>query len=108
MNPICVVYCTCPDATVAESLARGLIGERLAACVNILPQIRSIYRWQGEVQDDSECLMMIKTTQDATEALQRWLIEQHPYDEPEVIAVPVSEGSPGYLAWVAEETQKTE
>lgn len=108
MNEIRMVYCTCPDASVAETLARGLVEGRLAACVNILPEIRSIYRWQGEVQDDAECLMMIKTTQAAMNEVQRWLIEQHPYDEPEVIAVPVSEGSPGYLAWVAAETRTRE
>ena len=105
MDEIRVVFCTCPDTGVAASLARLLVKHRLAACVNILPEIRSIYRWQGEVQDDAECLMMIKTTQAAVKEVQRWLIEQHPYDEPEVIAVPVSEGSPGYLAWVAAETQ---
>lgn len=108
MNEVCVVYCTCPDAVVAESLGLGLVESRLAACVNIQPEIRSIYRWQGEVQDDAECLMMIKTTQAAMNEVQRWLIEQHPYDEPEVIAVPVSEGSPGYLAWVAAETRTRE
>ena len=108
MNEIRVVYCTCPDADVAGTLARGLVEGHFAACVNILPEIRSIYRWQGEVQDDTECLMMIKTTRVAMKEVQRWLIEQHPYDEPEVIAVPVSEGSPGYLDWVAAETQKRE
>ena len=105
MTDIRLIYCTCPNADVAGALARQLVERQLAACVNILPEIRSIYRWQGEVQDDAECLMMIKTTQAAVKEVQRWLIEQHPYDEPEVIAVPVSEGSPGYLAWVAAETQ---
>ncbi len=103
-----MVYCTCPDPAVAETLARGLVQGQMAACVNILPEIRSIYRWQGEVQEDSECLLLIKTTRAALAGLQAWLLEQHPYDEPEIVAVTVSEGSPGYLAWVAAETEHRE
>ena len=103
-----MVYCTCPNAEVAGTLARQLVQRKLAACVNILPEIRSIYRWQGEVQDDADSLMLIKTTQANVGKLQEWLLENHPYDEPEVIAVPVTEGSPGYLEWVTAETQTRE
>lgn len=106
MTELRVVYCTCPDAAAAETLARGLVEQRLAACVNILPEIRSIYRWQGDVQNDAECLMVIKTTQAAFHQLQVWLLDHHPYDEPEVIAVPVTDGSPAYLDWVAAETKE--
>ena len=108
MTDIRMVYCTCPDTDVAGALARQLVERQLAACVNILPEIRSIYLWQGEVQDDAESLMLIKTTQANVGKLQEWLLENHPYDEPEVIAVPVTEGSPGYLEWVTAETQTRE
>ena len=106
MNPILVVFCTCPDETVARQLATGLVEQRLAACVNVLPPIRSIYRWQGSVHDDSESLVMIKTARARYAALERWLHEHHPYDVPEVIAVPVESGLPAYLDWVAQETKQ--
>jgi periplasmic divalent cation tolerance protein len=106
MNPILVVLCTCPDDSVAKKLAGGLVEQRLAACVNVLPGIRSIYRWQGRVQDDGEVLMVIKSSQETYAALERWLSEQHPYELPEIIALPVERGLPGYLEWVAEETTR--
>ena len=106
MNPILVVLCTCPDDTVAKKLAAGLVDHRLAACVNVLPGIRSIYRWQGQAQEDDEVLMMIKASEKTYPALERWLQEQHPYDVPEIIALPVERGLPGYLEWVAQETQQ--
>ena len=106
MNPILVVLCTCPDDSVAKKLAGGLVEQRLAACVNVLPGIRSIYRWQGRVQDDGEVLMVIKSSQETYAALECWLSEQHPYDLPEIIALPVERGLQGYLEWVAEETTR--
>ena len=105
MKSILVVFCTCPDEKTARALAAGLLEEKLAACVNVLPGIRSIYRWQDEVKDDSEVLMVVKTTQPNLERLTQWLEHHHPYDLPEVIALPVSGGSPGYLDWVAQETK---
>ena len=104
MKSILAVLCTCPDEETARRLAGGLVEEKLAACVNVLPGIRSIYRWQGEVQDDAEVLMVIKTTRSAYDRLADWLEEHHPYDLPEVIALPVSEGLAAYLDWVAQET----
>lgn len=101
---VLVVLCTCPDRAAAERLAAGLVGRKLAACVNILPEIRSIYRWQGELNDDSEALMLVKTTRAAYPGLQQWLLENHPYDVPEILALPPRAGSPDYLAWVIEET----
>ncbi len=101
---VLVVLCTCPDPGIAERLAGGLVEHNLAACVNILPQIRSIYRWQGELNNDSEALMVVKTTRAAYPGLQLWLQENHPYDVPEVLALPLEAGSPDYLAWVIEET----
>lgn len=105
MKSILVVFCTCPDEQTARALAAGLVEEKLAACVNVLPGIRSIYRWQGEVQDDSEVLMVVKTTQPKLDRLAQWLKQHHPYELPEVIALPVSGGLPGYLDWVAQETE---
>jgi periplasmic divalent cation tolerance protein len=105
MDSILVVLCTCPDETEAGKLAAGLVESRLAACVNVLPHIRSIYRWQGRVHDDAESLMVIKATKRDYPALEKWLTDHHPYDLPEVIAVPVEIGLPAYLEWVAQETE---
>jgi periplasmic divalent cation tolerance protein len=100
MTDALVVFCTCPDPEEASRLARGLVEHRYAACVNIFPQIRSIYRWQGETQDDEEVLMIIKTSARAFTALQTWLLDRHSYDVPEILALPVAEGSPDYLEWL--------
>lgn len=99
-----VVLCTCPDGDTARGLAAGLVEGRLAACVNILPEIRSIYRWRGETCDDAEVLMVAKTSPDAYPGLERWLRQHHPYDVPEVLALPVQAGSRDYLEWVLNET----
>jgi periplasmic divalent cation tolerance protein len=104
MNEICVVFCTCPPEAT-EALARGVVEQRLAACVNVLPEIRSVYRWEGAVTADQEHLLVIKTTAVAFERLRDWLCEHHPYDVPEVIALPVTAGAPEYLAWVAAATR---
>lgn len=99
-----VVLCTCPDEEAASGLARGLVEANLAACVNILPEIRSVFRWQGEVQSEAETLMVIKTSVTQYSELEDWLVSNHPYDVPEVIALPVAEGLGAYLDWVVEET----
>jgi periplasmic divalent cation tolerance protein len=96
-----VVLCTCPDEAVARRLAGCLVENRLAACVNILPEIRSIYRWQGELQEDGEAMMVIKATRDGYAALEARLLEEHPYDVPEVISLPLEGGSRDYLEWIA-------
>jgi periplasmic divalent cation tolerance protein len=94
---------TAPDSDVAESLARTLVGERLAACVNVLPNIVSIYRWDGQVQQDSEFLLLIKTRAELCDRLSSRVVELHPYDVPEAVALPIVGGSPAYLEWVATE-----
>ena len=104
MESILLVYCTCPDEAVARRLATGLVEQRLAACVNILPAVRSIYRWQEAVHDDAESLMVIKTAERRYADLEKWLAGHHPYDLPEIIAVPVEKGLEAYLDWVARET----
>ena len=97
---VIVVLCTVPDDAVAEQLARGLVEAKLAACVNIVPGVRSIYEWQGKLEDDSERLLVIKSQRSRFEALESWVIEHHPYDVPEVIALDVTAGSKPYLDWV--------
>lgn len=101
MSPILLCYCTCPDPEAARQLAERLVGESLAACVNCLPGVVSVYRWEGKVATDNETLLLIKTTADRFEALKARLLEFHPYELPELIAVPVERGHEAYLAWVA-------
>jgi periplasmic divalent cation tolerance protein len=105
VTEVLVVLCTCPDVATARKLASGLVERGLTACVNILPEIRSIYRWRDELQDESEALMVIKTTRPAYAELESWLLERHPYDVPEVLALPVQRGSAGYLGWVLNEIE---
>ncbi len=96
-----VVLSTCPDAGVAGVLARMLLEEGHAACVNIVPGVRSMYVWEGVVQADDEVIMVIKTTTSRFPALRQALVARHPYELPEVVAVGVEDGHPPYLAWVA-------
>jgi periplasmic divalent cation tolerance protein len=101
MTDVLVVLVTVPDATVAETLAEALVGEGLAACVNIVPQVRSIYRWKGAVERDDELLCLVKTTRDGFERVRARVVALHPYEVPEVIALPVETGHAAYLAWLA-------
>jgi periplasmic divalent cation tolerance protein len=96
-----LVFCSCPDAGVAESLAQTLVRERLAACVNRISALRSTYEWEGKVQDEPEVLLLIKTTGARYEALELRIKALHPYEVPEIIAVPIVAGSGSYLAWLA-------
>jgi periplasmic divalent cation tolerance protein len=91
---------TCPDAATAERIAETLVGEGLAACVNVLPGVTSIYRWQGVVERAGEVLLVIKTTEAGFAALEERLVALHPYELPELIAVPIDHGLPVYLDWV--------
>jgi periplasmic divalent cation tolerance protein len=94
------VLMTAPSAEVAATIARAVVGEGLAACVNIVPGVRSIYRWQGEVCDDAEVLCVIKTRAERFEALRARIAALHPYEVPEIIALPIAAGSAPYLAWI--------
>ncbi len=99
---VVVVLVTCATMEDATRIARHVVEGRQAACVNIVPQIRSIYRWEGAVQDEAEQLLLIKTTREMFEALSTAVREVHPYSVPEVVALPVTDGYDGYLRWVQE------
>ncbi|GAB3350439.1 divalent-cation tolerance protein CutA [Lysobacter tyrosinilyticus] len=101
---VLLAYCTCPDTASADRIARALVAERLAACVNRLPGVQSTYRWQGAVEQADEVLLLIKTTADRLDAMTARLRVLHPYELPELIAVEVRAGLPAYLDWVATET----
>lgn len=95
-----IVLTTCPDAETAGRIARALVEERLAACVNILPPMRSVYRWKGQVEEASELLLVIKSVTAQFAALRDRLQALHPYELPEIVAVPILDGLPEYLAWL--------
>ena len=100
-----IVLCTCPDAETAARLAATLVEERLAACVNRIAGIASTYRWNGALTTGEETLLLIKTTNARYAALQARIVELHPYELPEVLAIAASEGLAPYLAWLARETR---
>ncbi len=100
---VVVLVSTFPGVEKAAEVTRTLVEERLAACVNLVPAIRSIYRWQGALHDESETLAIIKTTRERVDAITKRLVELHPYDVPEVLEVNVAGGHPPYLAWVTGE-----
>jgi len=104
---IFVVLTTCPDAEVAERLARELVEASLAACVNVVPGLRSIYRWNDAVQADDEVLMVMKIPGDRLEAARGRLVSLHPYEVPEFLALPVAAGHHPYLQWVVAATRTT-
>ena len=97
-----IVLTTLGAYTDAVAFARALVDERLAACVNILPVMTSIYRWKGTIEEDREQQLVIKTTSDRIEALEARLHELHPYEVPEFLVVGVTDGSPAYLEWLGE------
>lgn len=99
-----LVLTNLPDQAAADALATALVAERLAACVNLLAPCRSVYRWRGAVESASEVPLLIKTTVARYPALEAAIRARHPYELPEIVAVPLSHGLPDYLAWVAAET----
>ncbi|CAO2608878.1 Protein CutA, partial [Lemmus lemmus] len=102
---VSAAFVTCPDEKVAKKIAREVIEKRLAACVNLIPQISSIYEWKGKIEEDSEVLMMIKTQSSLVPALTEFVRSVHPYEVAEVIALPVEQGNPPYLHWVRQVTE---
>jgi periplasmic divalent cation tolerance protein len=97
-----IVLTTMPDMDSAQRLAEGLVDESLAACVNILPQMQSIYNWKRERQQGSEHQLIIKTSADQYENIEKWIKNQHPYELPEILAIPIQKGLEEYLEWVNE------
>jgi periplasmic divalent cation tolerance protein len=95
-----IVLCTCPDDTTASRLADGLVSERLAACVNVLPGIRSVYLWEGKIEKAGEVQLIIKTNRAKYPAVEQFIQQQHPYEVPEIIACSVTAGLPAYLKWL--------
>jgi len=100
-----LVLTNLPDQATAETLAAALVDNRLAACVNILAPCRSVYRWKGATETADEVPLLIKTTEANYGALEAAICALHPYETPEIIAVPVTHGLPDYLAWVVAATQ---
>ena len=105
MKPL-LVLCTVGKPEDAEWIGREMVDRSLAACVNILPPMTSIYRWRGEVERADETLMLFKTTDERYEALREAIVALHSYDVPEVIAIPVALGHAPYLAWLQESVEK--
>ncbi len=102
--PALLILTNCPDEATANAIALALVEEKLAACVNLLPRVQSIYRWQCKIDSASEIPLLIKSTASAYPALEKRLRDLHPYEMPEIIAWPISQGLPAYLNWLAEET----
>jgi periplasmic divalent cation tolerance protein len=103
MTDVVMIFCSCGTHDEALAIGRSLIEARLAACVNVLPSIHSIYRWQGNVETAQEVLLVIKTTQERSSAVRDRITQLHTYDTPEIIAVPITEGSDKYLAWLRDQ-----
>ncbi len=106
LNQPLLVLANVPDQALAEKIATALVEPGLAACVNILAPVSSVYRWQGKMQRESEIPLLIKTTQARYQELERTILQLHPYDVPEIIALPVTAGLPAYLAWMQDETAR--
>ena len=105
MNEHCIIYITAGSKEEADKLSRGLVEEKLAFCVNTIPGIQSTYQWEGKIHVDDEILLIVKTRQDRYEVLERWVKQNHSYDVPEIISLPIQKGLPEYVQaiddWVA-------
>ena len=100
-----LVIANCPDEACANRIALAVVEAGLAACVNLLPRVQSVYRWQGNIESASEVPLLIKTTAGRYTELEAAIRELHPYDIPEIIALPIAQGLPAYLDWLAAETR---
>jgi len=105
MDGYCLIYSSCPDEKTAQELANALVDRRLAACVSVLPGMTSVYVWQGQRESSREVLLMIKTMAARYDEVETLLRERHPYELPEVIAVPIECGLPDYLNWIESRTE---
>jgi periplasmic divalent cation tolerance protein len=104
-NELIVVLCTVPDEATAERLAHGLVEGGLAACVNAIGGVKSFYRWEGKILVDSELQLIIKTRRGRFDDLAAWVRANHPYEVPEIVAIPAERVSNEYLAWAVEQTR---
>lgn len=104
-NEFFVILSTCPDAAAGEAIGRALVEGAFAACVNVMPGLRSIYRWNDTLQTDEEALMIVKTSGARLAAACEQLVALHPYEVPEVVALPIADGHHPYLSWVASATR---
>lgn len=96
-----LVLTTCPDQATARAMALALVEARLAACVNIVPALTSIYRWKGEIEEGTELLLLVKTTSERYREVEECIRSRHPYELAEIIATPLAAGLPAYLEWIA-------
>lgn len=101
-----IAYVTTPNEESAKKIARAVISQKLAACVNIIPNIMSVYEWEGRLNEDAEYLLMIKTTTEKVNELSKFVCENHPYSVAEVISVKIENGNPSYLDWVTKSVVK--
>lgn len=106
MSEYRLIYCSCPDTESAAIIARQLVAEKLAACVSIVPGMRSIYQWKGQIEEESEVLLLIKSHADRLDALETTIVQYHPYELPEIIAVPIETGLSAYLHWIDEALER--
>jgi periplasmic divalent cation tolerance protein len=97
-----VILSTCANEEEAERIARALLADHLAACVNVLPGARSFYRWKGQVEDATECLLVIKSSRQLFSRLRDAIEKVHSYEVPEIVALPIIDGAPNYLKWISE------
>ncbi|XP_033231207.1 protein CutA homolog [Belonocnema kinseyi] len=97
-----VAYVTVPTDEIAKKLAHGLVENKLAACVNIIPQVTSVYEWKNKINEDNELLLMIKTRTESVDALTKYVKENHPYEVCEVISLPIQNGNKQYLNWISD------
>lgn len=104
MTAALLVLCTCPDATSAQAIATAVVEARLAACVNILPELRSVYAWEGRVEQSDEVLLLVKTTPARFAELKERIVAMHPYRVPEILAFEAAAGLETYLRWIGAET----
>ncbi|KAG7307819.1 hypothetical protein JYU34_006417 [Plutella xylostella] len=103
-----VAYVTVPSTEVGKTLGHGLVKNKLAACVNIIPQVTSIYEWKGEINEDNEALLMIKTRTSEVDRLTEYVRSNHPYEVCEVISLPIKNGNPPYLKWIGENVKESQ
>jgi len=95
-----IVFCTCPNQEIAVKLGSALVEAKLAACVNIIPGLTSIYTWQEKIETSTEVLLIIKTKTSLFQALETFILQNHPYECPEIVGIPISQGFSGYLQWI--------